>query len=40
MGDIYFNLIINSDISETYTNKPWDWAEISCNPNITMQIIE
>ena len=25
---------------EKYPDKPWDWREISCNPNITMEIIE
>ena len=25
---------------EKYPNKPWDWSDISANPNITMEIIE
>ena len=25
---------------EKYPNKPWDWDDISRNPNITMEIIE
>jgi hypothetical protein len=25
---------------EAYPGKPWNWFEISCNPNITMDIIQ
>jgi hypothetical protein len=25
---------------EKYPNKPWDWCNISSNPNITMDIVE
>ena len=25
---------------ETHSDKPWDWNEISCNPNITMEYVE
>ena len=25
---------------EKYPNKPWNWYEISSNPNITMEFVE
>ena len=28
------------EIVEKYSDKPWDWNELSDNPNITMEIIE
>ena len=28
------------DIIDKYPDKPWNWGGISCNPNITMEIIE
>ena len=28
------------EIIEKYPDKPWDWVEISRNPNITIEFIE